>query len=363
MHTRMVGVVFVLASMAGLFAQPAFAQAPGARLAASPAAVARCTPCADDRYHDNTGRDDVLSGGVRMIPIDTPVGKFRVWTKRVGNNPRIKLLLLHGGPGGTHEYFEAFDSFLPDADVEYYYYDQLGSAYSDQPDDPRLLDPARYVEEVEQVRKALGLDAGNFYLLGHSWGGILAIEYALKYPQRLKGLVISNMMSSIPAYNRYAREALMPEMGTSLAEIQRMEARKQYDDPRYMELLMPHYQRHVLRMPPAQWPEPVLRSFSRLNKKVYVPMQGPSELDASGILEQWDRTADLPRIRVPTLVIGARHDTMDPAFMRKMADKLPVARYLYLPDGSHMAFYDDQQRYMDGLVRFLRDVDAGTPLR
>src|SRR5262245_35322636 len=108
-------------------------------------------------YFDNTGRDDVLSGGVKMIPITTPKGMFRVWTKRVGNNPKIKVLLLHGGPGATHEYFEAFDSYFPGEGVEYYYYDQLGSAYSDQPTDDSLWDLPRFVEEVEQVRTALGL--------------------------------------------------------------------------------------------------------------------------------------------------------------------------------------------------------------
>lgn len=315
---------------------------------------------ASSAYFDNSGRDDVLSGGARMIPIHTPVGDFKVWTKRVGNNPRIKLLLLHGGPGATHEYFEAFDSYLPDAGIEYYYYDQLGSAYSDQPDDPRLLDTARFVEEVEQVRKALHLDKDNFYLLGHSWGGILATEYALKYPQHLKGLIISNVMSSIPAYNRYAEQTLMPQMDpAALAEIKRMEAAKQYDDPRYMQLLTPHYEQHVLRMPAAQWPDPVNRAFARINKKVYVPMQGPSELGASGILQDWDRTDDLAKIEVPTLVIGARYDTMDPAFMEMMSKRLPQGRYLYCPQGSHMAMYDDQATYMNGLIDFLRDVDSG----
>ena len=145
-------------------------------------------------YHDSAGQADAWSGGVRMIPIHTANGDFRVWTKRVGNNPRIKVLLLHGGPGGTHEYFEAFDSFLPAEGVEYYYYDQLGSYYSDQPDDMApFLSIDHYVDEVEQVRAALGLDRDDFYLLGHSWGGILAIEYALKYQQHLKGLAISNM--------------------------------------------------------------------------------------------------------------------------------------------------------------------------
>jgi len=164
---------------------------------------------APSHYHDNTGRDDVLSGGVKMIPIKTPKGTFNVWTKRTGNNPTMKVLLLHGGPAFTHEYLEAFDSYFPGAEIEYYYYDQLGSYYSDQPDEPDLWEIPRFVEEVEQVRLALGLDKDNFYLYGQSWGGILAMEYALKYQQNLKGLIISNMMASIPAYNQYASEVLM----------------------------------------------------------------------------------------------------------------------------------------------------------
>src|ERR1700761_3773511 len=190
-------------------------------------------------YFDSSGRDDVLSGGAKMITIQTPKGAFRVWTKRVGNNPTIKVLLLHGGPGATHEYFEAFDSFLPKAGIEYYYYDQLGSAYSDQPDDPALWELPRFVEEVEQVRKALKLDKSNFYLYGQSWGGILALEYALKYQQNLKGLIISNMVASIPAYNRYAHQVLMPAMDQKvLAEVLRLEQQNKFDDPEYETLLM-----------------------------------------------------------------------------------------------------------------------------
>jgi len=310
-------------------------------------------------YHDHAGRTDVLSGGVRRIPITTPKGTFTVWTKRVGNHPTIKLLLLHGGPGMTHEYFEALDSFLPAAGVEYYFYDQLGSYYSDQPSEPELWEVPRFVEEVEQVRQALGLSRDNFFLLGHSWGGILAIEYALKYQQHLKGLVISNMMASIPAYNEYAQRALMPKMDPAvLAEIQRLEAAGDYQNPRYLELLLQHhYTLHILRMPVDRWPDPVNRAFKHLNQSIYLPMQGPSELGASGKLERWDRTADLGRIEVPTLVIGAAHDTMDPAHMKMMAGAVRRGRYLYCPLGSHLAMYDDQERYMDGLVRFMRDVD------
>ena len=290
-----------------------------------------------------------------MIPITTPKGQFRVWTKRVGNNPKVKLLTLHGGPGATHEYLEAMDSYLPAAGIEYYYYDQLGSAFSDQPDDPSLWDLPRFVEEVEQVRQALGLGSDNFYLFGQSWGGILAAEYALKYQQNLKGLVISNMMMSIPAYNEYAHKVLMPAMDQkALEEILAFEKKKQYENPKYMELLVPNYYvQHILRLPPDQWPDPVNRSFGKLNKKIYVLMQGPSEMGASGRLEKWDRTADLGKISVPTLVIGATHDTMDPKHMEWVSKQVKNGQFLLCPNGSHFAIYDDQETYFNGLIKFL----------
>jgi proline iminopeptidase len=330
---------------------------PGPAAAAPPAPATR----GSSSYLDYRGRDDMLSGGSKMIPIKTAAGTFNVWTKRTGNNPRIKVLLLHGGPGATHEYMEAFDSYFPEAGVEYYFYDQLESGWSDRPDKPALWDPARFVDEVEQIRQALHLDKDNFYLLGHSWGGIVALEYALAHQDHLKGLVISNMMSSAPAYNKYAHDVLMPQMDqTVLAEILKLEQAKQYDLPRYEELLMPsYYSQHILRMPPEKWPDPVVRAFAHLNKKIYVAMQGPSEMGLSGRLTSWDRTADLPRITVPTLVIGAKYDTMDPAFMESMSKQVKHGRYLYCPAGTHLAMYDDQQTYMNGVLDFLRDVDGG----
>jgi len=341
-------------------AQIAQGPAPASVSLPAPATVAG-NAASNLAYFDNSGRNDVDSGGARRIEISTPKGKFSVWTKRVGNNPRIKVLILHGGPGVTHEAYEAFDSYFPGAGIEYYYYDQLGSFYSDQPHDASLWDTDRFVDEVEQVRAALKLDKDNFYLYGHSWGGILAIEYALKHQDHLKGLVISNMMSSIPAYNEYARSTLMPQLDPKvLAEIQGFEARHDTTNPRYDQLLMQNfYTQHLLRRPQEQWPEPVLRAFSHLNREVYVPMQGPSELGASGKLEHWDRSKDLAKITVPTLVIGARYDTMDPEHMRWMSTQLPHARYLYCANGSHLALYDDQKTYVEGLIGFLKDVDAG----
>jgi proline iminopeptidase len=159
----------------------------------------------------------VQVAGIKMVSIQTPVGKFRVWTKRFGNNPRIKVLLLHGGPAFTHEYLECFESFFPKEGFEMIEYDQLGSYYSDQPRDSSLWTTPRFVEEVEQVRKALNLDCSNFYLPGNSWGGLLAMEYALKYQKNLKGLIISNMMASIPAYEKY-NLVLRSQMRKSLVD-------------------------------------------------------------------------------------------------------------------------------------------------
>ena len=324
--------------------------------------IAACSPNTGPAAGEPEVADHVEApeAGVRMIPVETPKGTFEVWTKKVGDSPTMKVLLLHGGPGGTHEYLKPMAEFLPAAGIEVYLYDQLGSYFSDQPDDPDLWEIQRFVDEVEQVRQALGLGPDNFYLLGHSWGGILATEYALAHGDKLKGLIISNMMASIPIYNEYAEEVLMPQIDPEvLAEIKALEVAEDYANPRYMELLMEHhYVHHVLRAPADQWPDEVNLAFEHTNPQIYVHMQGPSELGASGRLLEWDRTADLSKIEVPTLVIGAQYDTMDPEHMEWMANELPKGTYLYCPNGSHCAQYDDQEVYMEGLIRFIREVDS-----
>jgi proline iminopeptidase len=208
------------------------------------------------------------------------------------------------------------------------------------------------------VRKALNLDKNNFYLLGQSWGGILAIEYALKYQDNLKGLIISNMMSSCPEYGKYAADVLAPQMDSKVLDTIRMiEAKGDFSNPKYTELLMPHfYAKHICRL--EEWPEPITRSFKHLNAEIYTMMQGPSEFGVGGRLKNWDRKADLPKIKVPTLTIGAKFDTMDPEHMKWMSTQLPNCSYLYCPNGSHMAMYDDQDTYMKGVIKFIRDVDG-----
>src|SRR5688572_12393035 len=305
----------------------------------------------------NYGDSGVRAAGIKMIPIKTPVGEFKVWTKRFGKNPRIKILLLHGGPAMTHEYMECFESFFPAEGFEFYEYDQLGSYYSDQPKDSSLWTVERFVEEVEQVRQAIGADSTNFYVLGNSWGGILGMEYALKYQSNMKALIVANMMASAPEYGKYADEVLAKQMDpVVLAEIRAIEAKGDFSNPRYMELLFPNfYTKHLCRLP--ELPEPVNRAFKHLNQEIYVMMQGPSEFGVGGRLVNWDIKNRLKEIRIPTLMIGAKHDTMDPKAMEEQSKMVQKGRYLFCPDGSHLSMWDDQKVFMEGVIRFIRDVD------
>jgi proline iminopeptidase len=235
-----------------------------------------------------------------------------------------------------------------------YYYDQLGCNHSDQPDDPSLWTLPRYVEEVDEVRRGLGLD--RFVLYGHSWGGILAIEYALKYPGHLRGLVISNMCAGTQAYLKRA-EALKVQMlsGASLARLRALEAKADYDSPEYWKILMDElYPQMLCRARP--WPEPVTRAFGHLNQKIYGQMWGKSEFAVTGNLKEWERWDRLPEIKTRALTIGSSYDEMDPEDMKKMAILMPNASSFICQRGSHLCMWDDQAFYFENLLKFLHAV-------
>ena len=307
-----------------------------------------------------TSCDEKNTDPIKMIPISTEYGDFNVWTKRVGNNPSKKVLLLHGGQGANHQYFKGFESYFPDEEIEYYYYDQLGSTLSDNPQIDNLWTIEHYVEEVEQVRKALGLNKDNFILLGHSWGGILGIEYALKYQVNLKALIVSNMVPSVPDYNDYAKNVLALKLDPEiLKEIRLYEAVEDYTNETYLKLIHDnYYPKHVLRIPAEDWPEDVSNAFAEINFPIYLKMQGPSEFGIVGnaSLKDWDVTQELNKINVPFLSIGAEHDTMDPKQMEWMANQVQNGSYLHCPDGSHMAMLDDSDNYFNGLISFIKNL-------
>lgn len=312
-------------------------------------------------YFDYSNSPDQKTGGIKMIPIKTAKGTFNVWTKRMGNNPKMKVLLLHGGPGGSHEFFENFDGYLPNEEIEYIYYDQLDSYNSDKPNDSTLWTIEHFVEEVEQVRQALNLNKDNFYLLGQSWGGMLAMEYALKYQDNLKGLIVSNMMASFPEYEKYAAEVLGPQLPPEVyKEIKALEAAEDFGNPRYSELVTNYYYtEHVLHKPLEEWPEFINRSFSHLNSNIYIYMQGYSEFGVTGnaSLKGWDISQRLKELKVPTLMIGGKYDTMDPKYMEWMSTEVQNGRSLTTTAG-HIAQYDDPDAYFSGLIKFIKDVDA-----
>ncbi|MCL4170222.1 UNVERIFIED_CONTAM: hypothetical protein GTU68_062719 [Idotea baltica] len=189
------------------------------------------------------------------------------------------------------------------------------------------------------------------------------MEYALKYQKNLKGLIVSNMVSSIPTYNNYAKEVLGPQMPPEvLKEILEIEKNQDFENPRYMELLFDHhYTAHIMRKPLDEWPNSVNRCFEHINPIVYVYMQGYSEFGITGnaTLLGWDISAELPSIKTPTLVIGATHDSMDPEHMEWMSTQFPNGSYLLCKNGSHLSQYDDQKTYFSGLIDFIKKVDRG----
>ncbi len=298
---------------------------------------------------------EIKTGGVRMIPVD---GKYNVWTKKIGDG-KIKVLLLHGGPGFSHDYFECFEDFLPKQGMEIYYYDQLGCGNSDIPTDTSLWNIPRYVEEVEQVRKGLNLE--NFYLLGHSWGSMLAMEYLDKYQNHVKGAVLSSMTAGIQSYIPYAEELKKKFLTVrDIAIYDSLDKLKLYNSPEYQNLLMTKLYTHTIcQLPLESWPEPLIRAFKKANQSIYIQMQGVDEFHITGNFKNWEFWDRLPNIKVPTLVIGGMFDEMNPEDMKKEGSLIPNSRTFLCPNGSHMSMYDDQQNYFTNLIAFLKDVDEG----
>jgi proline iminopeptidase len=274
---------------------------------------------------------------------------YKVWTQRIGQGS-TKVLLLHGGPGLSHDYMDCFADFLPRAGYELYFYDQLGSGRSDRPSDPALWTLERYVHEVEEVRTGLELD--QFVLIGHSWGSALGMEYALSYQQHLSALVLSNMTDNAADYDSYMQKlknALPPPVLRRLNELER--SGKQ-DSPEYQKLFMTEFfARHACRLTPT--PPSLERSFSVENASINNQVVGSGDFVMGGEFTHWDRRAQLPRIRVPTLTMGARYDFMNHETIKQEAQLIPGAECFISATGSHLAMWDDQTHYFQALLAFL----------
>jgi proline iminopeptidase len=283
--------------------------------------------------------------------IDVPGG--RVWYRVAGGDRSgVPLLGLHGGPGFTHDTLLTLDGLTSDRPVVLY--DQLGSGRSDRPGDPDLYRVERFVEEVDRVREGLGLD--RFHLLGHSWGGTLALSYALTGPAGLESLILASPLVSTSRWLEDARR-LRSELPQ---EVQRVlddhEERGFTGCPEYVAATYKFYRRHLCRKEP--WPEELERGFAGMSTDVYETMWGPTEFHATGTLLDLDLAPRLEELRLPVLFTCGRHDEATPATVGSFSDAVPGAELAVFEESSHTAHLEESDRYLDVARAFLQRAEA-----
>ena len=283
---------------------------------------------------------------------------YNVWYRIVGtrNEPgKFPLLCLHGGPGATHEYLQPLER-MGSTGRRVILYDQLGCGNSDHPHNPEMWTVELFLEELAAIRRALGLD--RIHLLGQSWGGMLAMEYALTKPNGLLSLTISNSPASMPQWVAEANR-LRAELPADVQQtLLKHEAAGTTEDPAYQEAMMVFYRKHVCRVDP--WPDYVSRTFQKLaqNPEVYFTMNGPSEFHVIGTLKNWDITSRLGEIHVPTLVLGGRFDEATPAITERVHRGIHDSEWVIFEKSSHMPFVEETDLYTDTLNQFLLRVEA-----
>ena len=284
-----------------------------------------------------------------------PYAGGETWYRIVGDGEKpgkLPLVCLHGGPGALHDYLEPLGE-LADTGRRIVFYDQIGCGKSwiEKPADFWTVE--LFVAEVQAVRNALGLD--RIHLFGSSWGGMLAMEYALTQPAGLASLVLSSSPASIPVWaeetNRLRNE--LPE------EIRHVLDTTEVGSPEYEEAQAEFYARHVCRVVPN--PDHVLRTFAGLaeHPDVYLHMQGPNEFVITGTLKDWDITARLPEIHVPTLITAGRHDEFTPRQAEIVHAGIASSELVTFENSSHLQFTEEPEQYHDVVAAFLDRVEQG----
>ena len=284
-----------------------------------------------------------------------PFRGHETWYRSVGDGPGVPLVCLHGGPGSTHRGLTPLEQLGDERRVVLY--DQLGSGNSSQPSDPSLWSVELFLAELANVREALGL--GRVHLLGHSWGGMLAQEYALTQPEGLVGLVLSSTLSSAALWREESlrlRAALPSEIREPLDA---HEAAGTTNDPEYERAIVAFLHHHLCRLDP--WPPLVEEMMRSTNLEVYNAMWGPSEAHPTGVLAGWDVTARLGEIRVPALVLCGRHDEATPRQAETIAQGLPDAELVIFEESAHMAPVEETERYLATVRAFLSRIDLRNP--
>ena len=284
--------------------------------------------------------------------VEVPGGN--VWYRVAGDGPGVPLLTLHGGPGTGHDYMEPLQSLGDERPVVFY--DQLGCGKSDIPDDLSLYALPRFVAEVDAVRRALGLD--RIHLLGHSWGGMLAIEYMVGKPSGVVSLTLASAPSSTRAFEASARGLLAGLPDDVRQTIERCEAAGTTDDPSYQAASLLFMTKHVYRGE-QPWPDALMRTVANhAASPAYEHMWGTSEFNPTGNLKEWDREADVAGISVPTLVTCGRHDEDTPEAAGAMQSRIPGSEFAIFENSSHMAHMEEPGEFDRVLRDFLRRAAA-----
>jgi len=279
----------------------------------------------------------------------------QVWYRIVGTDrPGIPILCLHGGPGMAHDYLENLTDLARNRPV--IFYDQLGSGRSERPDDESLWTVGRFVEELAAVQQALSLE--QLHLFGNSWGGWLALQYALDRRPQLNSLILSSSPPSVPRWIADCATLRAQLDQPVRAVLDRHEAAGHFSCPEYQWAITHFYRRHLCRVDP--WPDSVERTFAGMSEQVYNTMWGPSEFGpVTGRLRDWDVTDRLAEIRVPTLVTGGRYDEARPDHLALLADGISGSEMVIFEDSSHMAFIEEHELYLRTIEDFLARVEAG----
>ena len=318
--------------------------------------LAACAPKADtERVASaaaaSTVTTDTFPSQVGMI--DVPGGK--VWYRRIGTGPGTPLLAMHGGPGGTSCRFEVLAPLADERPI--IFYDQLGSGRSEHSTDTTLWNFPRFVQEVDAVRRALGLD--SVHLLGHSWGGALAAEYMIATrPTGVKSVIFSSPLISTPRWIADAdslREQLPEALQRVLDEHERAGT---LESPAYAAATDSFYARHVQRLPAA----PVARCAGvASNDTIYRQMWGPTEFLSTGSLKEWTRSADMDQITTPSLFIAGEFDEARPTTLEEFRRTMPDARLVVIPGGAHAAMREKPAEYIAAVRAFLAEVEKPRP--
>ncbi len=285
-------------------------------------------------------------------------GDWQTWYRVTGDfeaASKTPVVVLHGGPGATHNYTLRM-ARLVEQGWPVVHYDQLGAGLSthlpDKGADFWTVD--LFLDELDNLVAELGLSDG-YHVIGQSWGGMLGAEHAIRTPTGLRSLVIADSPASMELWVAEAnrlRDDLPPEVQQVLLEHEEAETT---DSAEYAEAEKVFYDRHVCRIVPN--PPEVTQSFDNIaeDPTVYHTMNGPSEFHVVGTLRTWSVIDRVPSITAPTLLVSGEYDEATPATMQPFMDGIDDVRWEMFTQSSHMPHVEEEERFLSVVGAFLQD--------